>query len=274
MTLKDAAQDSGALETDEDVARYEAILFDLDDTLYPLSSGLAAACRRNIEAYMVQKLGIDIHEVPALCTRLYKTYGTSMAGLWAEGCRFDQDDFHRFVHGRLPYELLRPDPFLRNLILSMPQRKFIFTNADEVHAEIVLKKLGLEDCFEGVICFETINRHPEFAKDQHSDSDAAASQPLIVCKPSQEAMRRAILLAKVDPAKTLYFDDSVRNIAGGKAAGLHTVLVGNSVKCEGADHAITSIHNVKEAIPEIWAEPHFFTELRLSNNAVAMETMA
>jgi pyrimidine 5'-nucleotidase len=101
----------------------------------------------------------------------------------------------------------------------------IFTNADEVHAEIVLKKLGLEDCFEGIICFETINRHPEFAKDQHSDSDVAASQPLIICKPSQEAMRRAILLAEVDPAKTLYFDDSVRNIAGGKAAGLHTVLV-------------------------------------------------
>ncbi len=79
----------------------------------------------------------------------------------------------------------------------------IFTNADEVHAEIVLKKLGLEDCFEGIICFETINRHPEFAKDQHSDSDVAGSQPLIVCKPSQEAMRRAILLAEVDPAKTV-----------------------------------------------------------------------
>jgi len=67
----------------------------------------------------------------------------------------------------------------------------------------VLKKLGLEDCFEGIICFETINRHPEFAKDQHSDSDVAASQPLIVCIPSQEAMRRAILLAEVDPAKTV-----------------------------------------------------------------------
>jgi hypothetical protein len=52
MTLKDAAQGSGALETDEDGARYEAILFDLDDTLYPLSSGLAAACRRNIEGIM------------------------------------------------------------------------------------------------------------------------------------------------------------------------------------------------------------------------------
>jgi hypothetical protein len=52
MTLKDAAQGSGAFETEEDGARYEAILFDLDDTLYPLSSGLAAACRRNIEGIM------------------------------------------------------------------------------------------------------------------------------------------------------------------------------------------------------------------------------
>jgi FMN phosphatase YigB (HAD superfamily) len=47
-------------------------------------------------------------------------------------------------------------------------------NVDELHAEIVLKKLGLEDCFQGVICFETINHHLEFAKDdhhQHSNPD-------------------------------------------------------------------------------------------------------
>ena len=31
--------------------------------------------------YMLQKLGIDEAKVPELCDSLYKTYGTTMAGL-------------------------------------------------------------------------------------------------------------------------------------------------------------------------------------------------
>ena len=50
----------------------------------------------------------------------------------------------------------------------------------------------------------------------------------------------------------IFFDDSARNIASGKAAGLHTVIVGSSVLVPGADHALGSIHNIKEALPEIW----------------------
>jgi putative hydrolase of the HAD superfamily len=33
----------------------------------------------------------------------------------------------------------------------------IFTNGDMVHAVRALERLGLEDCFEGIICFETLN---------------------------------------------------------------------------------------------------------------------
>lgn len=43
----------------------------------------------------------------------------------AVGYEFDNDEFHAFVHGKLPYEKLKPDPVLRNLLLSMPQRKIV-----------------------------------------------------------------------------------------------------------------------------------------------------
>lgn len=90
-------------------------LADLDDTLYPLSSGIATACLKNIKGkvpvvvnvnasdfsiiqpilyfwyvymddalgvgYMVEKLGIDESKIPDLCNLLYKNYGTTMAGL-------------------------------------------------------------------------------------------------------------------------------------------------------------------------------------------------
>lgn len=255
-------------------AKYECLLFDMDDTLYPMSSGLNLACRKNIEDYMLQHLHMDETEVPRMCLELYREYGTTMAGLKALGYEFDNDEFHAYVHGRLPYEVLKPDPVLRNLLISMPQRKIIFTNADKAHASQVLSRLGLEDCFEGIICFETLNppHEPVDCLDVPEDNavltggtpEAEAnsigltdcrsfiSKSRILCKPSVEAFVAAIQIANVDPKKTIFFDDSVRNIASGKAAGLHTVIVGSSMLVPGADHALSSIHNIKEALPEIW----------------------
>lgn len=238
-------------------SKYECLLFDMDDTLYPLSSGLNLACRKNIEEFMLHQLHIDESEVPRMCLDLYREYGTTMAGLKALGYEFDNDEFHAFVHGRLPYDALKPDPLLRNLLLSMPQRKIIFTNADKAHATQVLNRMGLEDCFEGVICFETLNP-PNTPLDC---ADAPEANPTILphstpskilCKPSIEAIHAAIRIACVDPKKTIFFDDSARNIASGKAAGLHTVIVGSSAVVAGADHALRSIHNIKEALAEIW----------------------
>eukprot|EP00253_Pinus_taeda_P013178 PITA_13178 len=247
----------GNLLVTERRPRYDCLLFDLDDTLYPLSSGLAAACTNNIADYVNQKLGVEKSRVPDLCRELYKTYGTTMAGLKAAGYIFDVDDYHRFVHGRLPYESLKPDPVLKSLLLSMPQRKIIFTNGDKVHASKVLKKLGLEDCFEGIICFETL--HPPQTTESNNEwylstDNTTIRRTPIICKPSNEAIEQALHLANADPQRTIFFDDSPRNIAAGKRANLHTVLVGTSVRTEGADFALESIHNIREALPEIWDE--------------------
>jgi len=238
--------------------RYDCLLFDLDDTLYPLSSGLTAACNQNIKDYVNQKLGIEMNKIPDLCDNLYKTYGTTMAGLRAKGYEFDYDDYHSFVHGRLPYENLKPDPVLKNLLLSMPQRKIIFTNGDNDHAAKVLKKLGLEGCFEGIICFETLNPPAQITEKNNHRKKSAVNSTIpktpVICKPMKEAIEQAIRLAKADPHRTIFFDDSPRNIAAGKCEGLHTVLVGTSARTEGADFALESIHNIRKALPEIWGE--------------------
>ncbi|KAF9679930.1 hypothetical protein SADUNF_Sadunf06G0066900 [Salix dunnii] len=273
-------------------SKYSCLLFDLDDTLYPFSSGIAAACGKNIKDYMVEELGIEESKLTELGNLLYKNYGTTMAGLRAIGYDFDYDEYHRFVHGRLPYENLKPDPVLRGLLLSLPIRKVIFTNADKVHALKVLSKLGLEDCFEGIICFETLNpTHKNTVSDDEDDREFVGSvvtatpstangscttttsapevfdiighfaQPNpnsvlpktpIVCKPSEAAIERALKIANVNPQRTLFFDDSVRNIQAGKRVGLQTVLVGTSQRVKGADFALESIHNIREALPQLW----------------------
>ena len=98
----------------------------------------------------------------------------------------------------------------------------------------------------------------------------------------------------------MFFDDSVRNIQSGKHIGLHTVLVdlvaefrssfvaefsangvrallwiqvGTSRRIKGADHALESIHNMKEAFPELWEEGEK-SELVLHSGKIALETSA
>lgn len=263
-------------------SKYDCLLFDLDDTLYPLSTGLAAACGQNIKDYMVEKLGIDRSKITELSNLLYKNYGTTMAGLRAIGYDFDYDEYHSYVHGRLPYQNLKPDPVLRSLLLSLPIRKVIFTNADKVHAAKALKKLGLEDCFEGIICFETLNPvHKNTVSDDEDDIKFIGSELTrvtpnkneifdivkhfsepnpgsvlpktpIVCKPSEHAIEIALRIGNINPQRTLFFEDSVRNVQSGKRVGLDTVLVGTSQRVKGADYALESIHNIREALPELW----------------------
>uniref|UniRef100_A0A6N2L775 Uncharacterized protein n=1 Tax=Salix viminalis TaxID=40686 RepID=A0A6N2L775_SALVM len=276
--------------------KYDCLLFDVDDTLYPRSSGLLEEVTENIQEYMVQKLGVEETEASQINGVLYKSYGTSMAGLKAIGYDFDNDDYHRFVHGRLPYERLKPDNVLRSLLLSLPIRKVIFSNADKAHVAKVLSRLGLEDCFDGVICFETLNpcnyegisssdengvRRPSYTSRRQildiiehpcqSDSVPVLQETPVVCKPFEDAFEQAFKLANINPRKTVFFDDSVRNIETGKLMGLHTVLVGTASRINGADYALESIHNMKEALSDLW-EAEDKTEARSFAGKVSMET--
>jgi len=76
---------------------------------------------------------------------------------------------------------------------SWPGRLQIFNNSDKAHAARVLEKLGLEDCFEGIICFETLNPPLTEKKDGRG----------ILCKPSLESMEAVIDIAKLDAKRTV-----------------------------------------------------------------------
>ncbi|KAK8514480.1 hypothetical protein V6N13_063369 [Hibiscus sabdariffa] len=240
----------------------EKKIADLDDTVYPLTSGLSKEVTENIQEYMIEKLEMEEEKVPELCVSLYRQYGTTMAGLKVLTYSFS----YSFVHGRLPYELLKPDQFLRNLLLSLPVRKVIFTNADKNHAATVLNRLGLEDCFEGIICFETLNPTNEddspandsteifdfYTYSTCPDSKLELPSPKVVCKPLEKAYKQVFEMTNINPQKTLFFDDSIRNIQTGKHMGLHTVWVGTSQRTECVDYTLDSIHNIREALPELW----------------------
>lgn len=223
---------------------FDCLLFDLDDTLYSSNTGIGAALKTNIDDFLVEKFRYSSDKASSVRIELFKTYGSTLAGLRALGYDIDADDYHSYVHGKLPYELIKPDIQLRDLIRSIPQRKLIFTNSDRNHAVKVLEKLGLEGCFEQIICFESIN--PNLSK-----SNDPRAYPVCL-KPSVDAMKIAIDIANVDPRRTVFLDDNVHNIASGKFVGLHTVLVGKAVKTKEADYALENIVNLKRMVPQIW----------------------
>ncbi|KAK9146668.1 hypothetical protein Sjap_006571 [Stephania japonica] len=227
-----------------DYSPFDCLLFDLDDTLYPLSTGIAPACKRNIDDFLVERFGFSKEKASTVRIELFKSYGSTLAGLRALGYDIDADDYHSFVHGRLPYDAIKPDPQLRTLLKSIVQRKLIFTNSDRTHAIKVLERLCLLDCFEQIISFETIN--PNLPNSTRPDEFP------VVLKPSIDAIKTAIIAADVDPRRTLFLDDNPRNIAAGRAMGLSTVLVGQQEKSEGADYVVENMVNLPKAVPEIW----------------------
>ncbi|XP_022852626.1 phosphate metabolism protein 8 [Olea europaea var. sylvestris] len=211
---------------------FDCIVFDLDDTLYSSKTGIGQALKRNIDDFLVERFGFPGSQAPTLRAELFKIYGSSLVGLRSLGYDVDADDYHSVVHGRLPYDLIKPDAKLRDLLQTIKQRKIIFTNSDKIHAMKTLDRLGIKDCFEQIICFETMN--PNLSK----------STTPVVLKPSMEAMKTAIDVAGVDPRRTLFLDDNLKNVAAGKALGLRTVLVSQKFIPTGFPFAARSI-NIK-----------------------------
>ncbi|KAK7343587.1 hypothetical protein VNO77_12430 [Canavalia gladiata] len=247
------------------ISPFDCIIFDLDDTLYPTSTGIGNFVKKNIEMFLIEKCGFSETKASILRVELFKTYGSTLAGLRALGYDISAEDYHGFVHGRLPYELIKPDAHLRNLLRTIKQRKIIFTNSDRIHALRVLDRLGIKDCFEQILCFETMN--PNLPNSTRPDEFP------VLLKPSLDAVKIALHAANVDPRRTLFLDDSTRNVAAGKEVGLHTVLVGKTVKSKEADYAVECVNHVAQVIPEIWANEMNGDDQRITRSKSELEAV-
>ena len=212
--------------------RYTSLFFDLDDTLYPNSTGLWEMIRQRMSLYMLERLRLPSEKVPAMRKQYYETYGTTLRGLQIHHS-VDPDDYLAFVHDLPLEEYLQPQPELRKILLSLPQRRWIFTNADAEHAQRVLSVLGLEDCFVGII-------------------DIRATH--FTCKPEIQAYQYALAFAGEQIAQScVLFDDSLVNLRAAKGLGFRTVLINlNGQTDPVVDLSLTSLFDLPEEMPELW----------------------
>ncbi|HJW90769.1 MAG TPA: pyrimidine 5'-nucleotidase [Anaerolineales bacterium] len=205
---------------------------DLDDTLYPNTNGLWGAIRERMNAYLSARLGFSELEILQRRRGYFETYGTTLRGLQLHH-QVDAEDFLAFVHD-LPLEnYLSPDPGVRSLLLSLPQNKWIFTNADADHARRVLARLNLSDCFAGIIDILALG---------------------YICKPMEQAYRLALELAgETEPENCVMLDDSPRNLAPAHHMGFTTILVGVNGPDPAACFSIPGLIQLPRILPELWS---------------------
>ncbi|MFO7585725.1 MAG: pyrimidine 5'-nucleotidase [Anaerolineales bacterium] len=195
----------------------ETLFIDLDDTLYPASSGLWRDIRGRIDLYMRERLGIPADQVTALRRAYFEQYGTTLRGL-ERHYPIDKAEFLAFVHDLPLGEYIAPNPGLRELLQRIPARKFIFTNADTAHAERVLTALGLEGCFDGVVDILAVSPH---------------------CKPMPASFEIALRLAgQADPRNCVLLDDMPRTTLAARELGMFSILVSENGAQEANADAI------------------------------------
>jgi putative hydrolase of the HAD superfamily len=216
------------------------LFFDLDDTLYPPSNGLWEAIRGRISSYMHTHLGITTDQIPLLRQSYLETYGTALRGL-QHHYLVDSEDYLAYVHDLPLREYIQPNPALGEMLRSLPQKRWIFTNADDRHAARVLDILGIADCFEGVIDVRRLG---------------------FLNKPDIEAHRMALRIAgENDPARCMLLDDSWRNMAPASQLGIRTALVWPEAGTPAAgyhqaDFWMKSILDLPNTVPQLWTINH------------------
>ena len=211
---------------------FSTLFFDLDATLYPASNGLWDLIRLRIYQFMQEEVGIPENEIPKTRDHYWTTYGTTLQGLRIHH-QVSPEQYLAYVHDLPLEDYLDDDPILRGLLNSLPQDRWVFTNADRHHAERVLDKLGIADQFTGIVDLFSLD---------------------LVVKPDPEAFRKALDMAgETDPSRCILFDDLLPNLTAAKKLGFTTTMVGKiNQPATYLDFQLDTIHDMKKSMPGLW----------------------
>jgi len=204
----------------------DAILFDLDNTLYAPERDLFSLIDVRINRYMEEVVGIPTAAVDGLRRRYWADYGVTLGGLIRHH-GVDPEDYLEYVHDVDVASRIAPDAELRSTLERLPQRKVVFTNGSRQHAERVLGALGVDDLFEELF-----------------DIRIAAYRP----KPYPEPYHRVVARLGLPASDCVMVEDSPENLRTAKTLGMRTVLVGTAPVPAYVDHCIATVAGIGAAM--------------------------
>ncbi|MEU4190353.1 pyrimidine 5'-nucleotidase [Kribbella sp. NPDC026611] len=184
-------------------------VLDLDNTLYPAGSAMAAQLTQGILSTIAEYYETDLAGARQIQSALVAEYGTSLRGAMVTG-RIDPHEFLGFER-RIDYSAIDPNPRLATALRALPGRRYVYTNGSAYHAEQTLTRLGLTDCIDGVF-------------------DILAGE--LIPKPYAESLDAFLKLFDIDPVRAAMFDDLEVNLALPHQRGMTTVWVTGGMPAE------------------------------------------
>ena len=184
-------------------------IFDLDNTLYDINLGLFKKISQRITNFIMLKYSLDAEQAKKIQKEYYLKYGLTLRGLIVEK-KLEPEEFLDYVHDVEHPELKKNDQLISKIRI-LEGKKIIFTNATSKHAEKILKILDLRDDFDQIVDIKDLEYIPK--------PDKRSYKKLLEC----------LNLNKENLDKTIFFEDTVKNLLPAKELGITTVWMKNSI---------------------------------------------
>ena len=210
-------------------------IFDLDNTIYDINLGLFKKISNRITDFIMSKYSLDIDQAKKIQKEYYLKYGLTLRGLIVEK-KLEPDEFLDYVHDVEHPELKKNDQLISKIRI-LEGKKIIFTNATSKHAKKILKILELEHDFDQIIDIKDLEYIPK--------PDKRSYKKLLEC----------LNLNKENLDKTIFFEDTVKNLIPAKELGITTVWMKNSINekdfmknCNFIDYSFNNLNEFLDTI--------------------------
>ncbi len=210
-------------------------IFDLDNTMYDINLGLFKKISNRITDFIMSKYSLDIDQAKKIQKEYYLKYGLTLRGLIVEK-KLEPEEFLDYVHDVEHPELKKNDQLISKIRI-LEGKKIIFTNATSKHAKKILKILELEDDFDQIIDIKDLDYIPK--------PDKRSYKKLLECSN----------LNKENLDKTIFFEDTVKNLIPAKELGITTVWMKNSINekdfmknCNFIDYSFNNLNEFLDTI--------------------------
>ena len=179
-------------------------IFDLDNTLYSGQTKVFSEVDKKMSSFISEKFNVDLIEAKKIQKEYFYEYGTTLSGLMKKK-NVDPNEFLEFVHN-IDISWLPKDELLKNELIKIKEKKYIFSNGSHAHIENVTNQLGIDGLFDGAFDI--------------TDAD-------FVPKPHLDPYKKLIKKFKIDPKKSILIEDIAHNLEQAKKLGMKTCWLEN-----------------------------------------------
>ncbi len=157
-----------------------------------------------MSSFIAKKFDVDLIKAREIQKKYFYEYGTTLSGLMSHD-KIDPHEFLEFVHD-IDISWLPKDKLLKEELIKIKEKKYIFTNGSHAHVENVTRQLGIDGLFDGAFDIVDANFIP---------------------KPKIEPYKKIIEKFDLNPAKSILIEDIAHNLEQAKNLGMKTCWLEN-----------------------------------------------